>query len=194
MPKVGQEPIRRQQMIEATMACIREEGVTRATMQRIARRAGLTSGLIVHYFADKSGLLEAVYRELYRRLGEATRTRLAKATTAFERLDAILDAQLSEEMLRPDITATWCAIYALIPENPALARLERAYERRLASNLTVALRGIGLPKATAADVAEELMSLIDGLWLNLANRIGLTPARAQAILRRYLDSRAPRRQ
>ena len=36
MPKVGQEPIRRQQMIEATMACIRDEGVNRATMQRIA--------------------------------------------------------------------------------------------------------------------------------------------------------------
>lgn len=192
MPKVGQEPIRRQQMIEATMACIREEGVTRATMQRIARRAGLTSGLIVHYFADKSGLLEAVYRELYRRLGEATRTRLSKAATPREKLDAILDAQLSDEMLRPEIAATWCAIYALIPENPGLARLERAYERRLSSNLTVALREIGLPKAAAADVTEELMSLIDGLWLNLANRIGITPARAQAILRRYLDSRIPR--
>jgi len=192
MPKVGQEPIRRAQMIEATMACIREEGVNRATMQRIAKRAGLTSGLIVHYFTDKAGLFEAVYRELYRSLGEVTRVRLARAKTAVERLNAILDAQLCDEMLQPDVMATWCALYTLVPETPALARLERAYERRIESNLIAALQEMGLPKSEARNITDELTSLIDGLWLNSLSGINLTPAKARAILRRYVSVRIPR--
>lgn len=191
MPKVGQEPIRRQQMIEATMACIREEGVNRATMQRIARRAGLTSGLIVHYFTDKAGLFEAVYRELYRALTEVTRKRLDAAKTPAEKLNAILDSQLCDEMLQPDVMATWCALYSLVPESPDLARLERAYERRIESNLIAALRELGLPKTESINITEELMSLIDGLWLNVSNRIGVTPAKARAILRRYVSIRIP---
>jgi TetR/AcrR family transcriptional repressor of bet genes len=179
-------------MIEATMACIRDEGVNRATMQRIAKRAGLTSGLIVHYFTDKAGLFEAVYRELYRALTEVTRSRLAGAKTPVERLHAILDAQLSDEMLQPDVMATWCALYSLVPETPALARLERAYERRIESNLLAALREMGLPKGEASNITDELTSLIDGLWLNTSNRISMTPSKARAILRRYVSIRIPR--
>jgi len=191
MPKLGQEPIRRRQMIEATMACIRAEGVNRATMQRIARRAGLTSGLIVHYFTDKAGLFEAVYRELYRSLSEITRARLKTAHTPKEKLHAILDSQLCNEMLQPDIMATWVALYSLIPESPALARLERAYERRIESNLISTLRGIGLPASEARNITEELMSLIDGLWLNVLSRIGVTPVKARNILKRYVATRIP---
>ena len=185
------EPIRRRQMIEATMACILQDGVGKASMQRIARHAGITSGLIVHYFDDKDGLLEAVYRDLYRRLGAETLLRLRRAKSPAKRLKAILDAQVCDEMLRPEVVATWCAIYTKIPEKPALARLERLYERRLNSNLVHALRQLGLSRREATEIAEELMSLIDGLWLNLANRIGLQAANARRILYRYLKHRVP---
>ena len=191
MPKVGMEPIRRRQMIDATMTSILEDGIGKASMQRIARRAGLTSGLIVHYFDDKDGLLEAVYRDLFRRLGADTLQRLRKAEIPAERLLALLEAQVSDEMLRPEVVATWCAIYAKIPEIPALARLERAYERRLTSNLVHVLRQLGHTREAATEISEELMSLIDGLWLNLANRISLEPEDARRILFRYLYHRVP---
>ena len=158
---------------------------------RIAKRAGLTSGLIVHYFTDKAGLFEAVYRELYRAHQDQIQKRLVKAKTPAERLNALLDAQLCDEMLQPDVTATWIALYALVPDSPVLARLERAYERRLQSNLLSMLQDIGLSRGEANNVAEELMSLLDGLWFNVANRIGITPAKARAILRRYISIRIP---
>lgn len=191
MPKVGMEPIRRRQMIDATMACILQDGVGKASMQRIARHAGITSGLIVHYFDDKDGLLEAVYRDLYRRLGAETQRRLLNAKSPAQRLKEILDAQVCDEMLQPEVVATWCAIYTKIPEKPALARLERLYERRLKSNLVHALRQLGLSRQEATEISEELMSLIDGLWLNLANRIGLQAENARRILNRYLKHRVP---
>jgi TetR/AcrR family transcriptional repressor of bet genes len=117
---------------------------------------------------------------------------LSAAKTPVERLNAILDSQLCDEMLQPDVMATWCALYSLVPETPGLARLERAYERRVESNLLAALREMGLPKSEAGNIVEELMSLIDGLWLNTLNRINMTPAKARAILRRYLSMRIPR--
>lgn len=191
MPKVGMEPIRRRQVIDATMACILEEGMSRASMQRIARRAGITSGLILHYFDDKNGLFEAVYRDLYRRLGEETLQRLKQAATPTERLYAVMEAQVSDEMLQPQTVATWFAICAKIPEIPELARLERANARRLTSNLVYTLKQIGLSRSDSADIAEEFMALIYGLWLSLANRTPITPQKARDILLRQIRARLP---
>jgi MraZ protein len=59
MPKVGMQPIRRRQLIDATLEAINEVGMHDATIAQIARRAGVSTGIISHYFKDKNGLLEA---------------------------------------------------------------------------------------------------------------------------------------
>src|SRR5690625_6795075 len=59
LPKIGMQPIRRQQLIQATMAAIDEVGLADATVLRIARHAGVSAGIISHYFGGKDGLLEA---------------------------------------------------------------------------------------------------------------------------------------
>ncbi len=53
MPKVGMQPIRRQQLIEATMAAVNEVGMHEASIAQIAKRAGVSNGIISHYFRDK---------------------------------------------------------------------------------------------------------------------------------------------
>ena len=50
----------RLRVIEAAIECIAEDGFDRATTTRIARRAGVTWGLLQHQFGDKASLLEAV--------------------------------------------------------------------------------------------------------------------------------------
>ncbi len=40
MPKVGMQPIRRRQLIDATLSTINEVGINDATIAQIARRAG----------------------------------------------------------------------------------------------------------------------------------------------------------
>lgn len=59
MPKVGMKPIRRRQLIDATLDAINEVGMHDATIAQIARRAGVSTGIISRYFRDKNGLLEA---------------------------------------------------------------------------------------------------------------------------------------
>ena len=64
MPKVGMELIRRQQLIEATLESVAEVGLHATTINSISKRAGLSSGIISHYFGGKQGLIEATVRFL----------------------------------------------------------------------------------------------------------------------------------
>ncbi len=50
MPKLGMQSIRRRQLIDATLEAINEVGMHDATIAQIARRAGVSTGIISHYF------------------------------------------------------------------------------------------------------------------------------------------------
>ena len=60
-PKVVED--RREQLIDAAMRVFSQKGFTRATNRDIAREAGITPGLIYHYFENKEALLKAVIEE-----------------------------------------------------------------------------------------------------------------------------------
>ena len=64
MPKVGMEPIRRQQLIDATIESVAQRGLQATTINSISKNAGLSSGIISHYFGGKQGLIEATVRYL----------------------------------------------------------------------------------------------------------------------------------
>ncbi|MCB5410332.1 transcriptional regulator BetI [Pseudogemmobacter faecipullorum] len=191
MPKVGMEPVRRRQIIAATMAAIHKEGITRATFGRIAREAGVAPALIQHYFADKETLLLETFRSIYREFTAGMRRRLALANSPQERVTALLEAQIAPSVLTPEAVNTWLAIYALIGEYPLLQRIEHAFDRRFLSTLSQALRAMGIGRAEASDLAEELAIFIDGLWQNTANPVTFTPERARTLLYRVLQRLLP---
>lgn len=57
-PKVVED--RREQIIDAAMHVFAQKGFVRATNKDVAREAGITPGLIYHYFENKEALLMAV--------------------------------------------------------------------------------------------------------------------------------------
>ncbi len=57
-PKVVED--RREQIIDAAMHVFAQKGFARATNKDIAREAGITPGLIYHYFDSKEALLKAI--------------------------------------------------------------------------------------------------------------------------------------
>jgi AcrR family transcriptional regulator len=57
-PKVVED--RREQILDAAMHVFAEKGFARATNKDIARRAGITPGLIYHYFESKEALLMTI--------------------------------------------------------------------------------------------------------------------------------------
>jgi AcrR family transcriptional regulator len=86
MPKLGMAPIRRQQLVEAAISVIHEQGFDRATVARIARRAGVSSGMVHHYFKDKDELLFATMRHLLADLRSDATARLKAAVHPSDRI------------------------------------------------------------------------------------------------------------
>nr|HET6901499.1 TetR/AcrR family transcriptional regulator [Ktedonobacteraceae bacterium] len=60
-PKIVED--RREQIIDAAMRVFAQKGFAKATNKDIAREAGITAGLIYHYFKSKEDLLGVVIEE-----------------------------------------------------------------------------------------------------------------------------------
>lgn len=167
MPKLGMQEIRREQLIDATIGTIERYGFAETTIARISQAAGLSSGIISHYFGGKNALLEATMRSLLRELRNATVSRLRLCGSAEERIDAIVAANFAPEQFTARVCAAWLAFYAQVPWSPELARLHRVYVRRLRSNLLHAYRQC-LDAEDAAQAAEGMSALIDGIYVRAA--------------------------
>ncbi len=189
MPKVGMEPVRRQQLIKATMAAIDEVGLADATVMRIARHAGVSAGIISHYFGGKDGLLEATMRQILSDLGEAVAARRRELTTTSPRdnIGAIIDGNFDRSQVTGPVAKTWLAFWASSMHKPELARLQQVNDRRLYANLCHQFRRL-MPRDEARACARALAALIDGLWLRGALTLeGLDSDEARRLARDYLD-------
>ncbi len=183
MPKLGMEPIRRAALVKATIDEIGDRGSLDVTVGQIARRAGMSSALAHHYFGGKEQIFLAAMRHTLTVYGAEVRGALAMAQGPRARIEAVIRAGFSHSNFRPEVIAAWLNFYVLARTSADAARLLRIYQRRLRSNLVHGLAP--LVGARAADVAERLGGLIDGLYL----RQGLSlsppdgPAATRAVLR-----------
>jgi len=165
MPKKDVEPVRREQLIRATFQTIDEIGMADATVATIARKAGLSSGIVAHYFGDKDGLLNAAMRQILRELKAAVaRYRDAAAGDARSQLRAIVDGNFDDSQTNGTAMRVWLTFWAASMHQPELARLQRANDQRLFSNLCHQFNR-QLPHAQARLSARGLAAMIDGLWL-----------------------------
>ncbi|MBS1166059.1 MAG: betI 2 [Proteobacteria bacterium] len=172
MPKLGMQPIRRQQLIVAAVAAIHERGLNGVTMGDIAKRAGVSPALAHHYFGSKDELLAATMRHLLGEFALAARHRLADAAGPRARVDAILEASFAPEQFSPAL----------------IARLLAIYLKRLEANLRHDLRPLVGEGAVA--LARGIAAMIDGLWLHAAlPTLHRSPDEALGILRDYVDGR-----
>ncbi|WP_279583347.1 TetR/AcrR family transcriptional regulator, partial [Fodinicola feengrottensis] len=65
------EQARRAQMVQCAVEEIAENGYPAASLAAIARRAGVSRGVISYHFADKDDLVEQVIADFYRHLVES---------------------------------------------------------------------------------------------------------------------------
>ena len=81
MPKVSQlhRDSRRQQILEAALACFSDDGFHQTGMAEIVRRSGLSRGAVYGYFASKDDIIEAIADDRHQR--EAILNEVAKQAT-----------------------------------------------------------------------------------------------------------------
>ena len=161
------EEVRRAQLIEVTIDSLAEVGYVGTTLAEIARRAGVSPGLVAHYFGDKDGLLSGAFRTLARSLAARVRARLALAHSARGRVQAVIDTNLAPEEFDKRTGTAWLAFWGQVLHVEGLKRVQTAYQRRMLSNLRSDLR-LMIPGDEARSLAAMIAAMIDGVWLRAA--------------------------
>ncbi|MGH6874208.1 MAG: choline-binding transcriptional repressor BetI [Aestuariivirgaceae bacterium] len=191
MPKLGMRPIRRRQLVDAAIASIHQYGLAETTIARIAEKAGVSPGIIHHYFADKDDLLFETMRHLLEILRRHAVAGLTQAESPRARLHAIVEASFAEDQFSDTVSAAWLGLYGNARQSSRLARILRLYHARLRSNLVHALRYLVEPHEVEG-LAEGIASMIDGLWLRCALRGDTSdPRMPRALTHAYIEARLP---
>jgi betaine-aldehyde dehydrogenase len=190
LPRDELEESRRGQLIAVTIDSLAELGYVSSTLAQIAGRAGVSPGLVAHYFGDKDGLLEAAFRSLSRRVGDQVRARLARARTPRGRVQAVIDANLAPAEFDQRTGTAWLAFWGQVVHVPRLKRVQRVYQQRTLSNLQHALKQL-LPADAARSLAYMIAAMIDGVWLRaaLSEWTEADSESARALLTAFVDGR-----
>lgn len=187
MPRMKVRDFRRKELIDAAIASIANHGLPDTTLATIAEEAGVSPGLVSHYFEGKEELLAATLLRLVKDLAIEIKRRTPASATGRERLCAIIDGCLENEQLRPGSMLAWQAFWAQIPYDPYLASLQRMVNRRFRSNIRLALREL-LPKDRVEETYLGLYAMIDGFWIRqFVDPASFTMSDARQVCHRYLD-------
>ncbi|MFN3662500.1 TetR/AcrR family transcriptional regulator [Yoonia sp.] len=197
------EEARRAALIDATLDCIAEGGPQAATVRAIAVKAGVTPGLIKHYFDTKEELVAAAHETLMTRLTEASAAALDDPPAdPVARLAGFVANAVTPPVVDPRAVALWAASMQLVPRDAAMRAVHErtylAFRNRLEAMIVDALRAMDQPcdPATTRSLAIAGNALLDGLWIEasvLPDQFATGEMRSLAIraFGRLLDLKLP---
>jgi len=166
------EAERRKDLIRATLDCIAEVGLQGATVREIASRAGVTPGLIRHYFSTKDQMLQAAYREVMTDMtASVVLSADGEGKAAPARLHDFIVANLTPPVADPRKLSLWAAFISHVRVDPAFSEIHResylafreALETLVAAVLTE--NGEKADPLRCRDLAIAINGVIDGLWI-----------------------------
>lgn len=162
------EERRRDALIAAALDLIAEGGPGAATVRAIAERAGVTPGLIRHYFRTKEDLTRAAYRAVMERMNAANAAVLETAPPCPEaRLAVFVAASLRPPVMDSAATGLWAGFIHLVRRDAAMRAVHEAtylaYRDQLQA-LIAALPTRHDPLLLRRQ-AIACNGVIDGLWL-----------------------------
>ncbi len=160
---------RRAEIIAAALRCLAKGGLGAFTVSEICAEAGISHGLINHYFASKEDLLVATYDKVAEDLVGLTRaavTRTSRRPT--DKLVAMVESSFDDAIFNNTNLSVWVALWGQVRTHEGLrqkhSELYEGYHRSIARivDQIAAERGRTVESDT---MARSLTALIDGLWL-----------------------------
>ncbi|MCA1443616.1 TetR family transcriptional regulator C-terminal domain-containing protein [Ensifer sp. IC4062] len=159
---------RRQELIEATLDCIAEFGLKGATVRQIAIRAGVTAGLVRHYFESKDQMVAEAYRAVIASLTEQAQNVEGDPAT---RLREFIAVNFTEPVADSRSVSLWAAFISQVRVDPILAEIHRegylAFRNTLQELLSefLAAKGRRASEEECRRYAIAINGLVDGLWV-----------------------------
>lgn len=180
--------VRRADLISACAKGLAQQGAQGISVRSICTEAGVSPGLLRHYFDGIDALIAATYRWT----GDKVQSALAEAVAAAsqsprDRLLAYLTASFVPPIADPELLATWLAFWALTKTDAQIASLHGEIYRDFRADLEALLAACqpGDHRLTAV----ALTALVDGLWLELS--LGDAPfsrEEAGTLVEKWLDA------
>jgi AcrR family transcriptional regulator len=190
MPKIVDHDKRRDEIALVACRVVAQVGFDQATIVRIAREAGYTTGMVAHYFDTKQDIIIAALRLILRRIEE----RLSRQAGAAEpQLLALLTEALPVDEARYTECAFWIAFWGQVPSDRRLKSINawlhreylRLFERCLARGWHEWPRW---PAATRRQVLGSVVTFINGITAStVASRSDWPAERQVAQLRLQLE-------
>jgi TetR/AcrR family transcriptional repressor of bet genes len=182
MPKIVDHDKRRDEIALIACRVVAEHGFEKASMVRIARGAGYTTGMLAHYFDSKQDIIIAALRLILRRIEE----RLTQPAPGAARADllALLTEALPVDEQRRTECAFWTAFWGQVSTDRRLRRINgwvhgeylRLFERCLAQAWPAWREW---PADTREQVLRSLVTFINGLTAGAVANAGDWPPQRQ---------------
>jgi AcrR family transcriptional regulator len=191
MPKIVDHSQRRDEIALVACRVVAENGFEKASMVRIARAAGYTTGMLAHYFDTKQDIIIAALRLILRRIDE--RLTQPEASTTRPDLLALLTEALPVDAHRRTECAFWTTFWGQVSTDKRLKRINawvhreylRLFERCLAQSWAAWPQWSA---ATREQVLRSLVTFINGLTASaVANASDWPPERQIEQLRLQLQ-------
>jgi AcrR family transcriptional regulator len=179
---------RRAALIEATLRCLKREGRDGLSARRIGAEAGISIGLINHYFPSKDDLVAAAYETLADRQLAMLRESAEAGGDPVARLRAFVAAFFGPDILDREVLRAWIVFWAMAFESEAVRGVHESSSGRFLQALGHLLAAARTDLADPASEATELSALLDGLWVEwcLADA-PFAAAEGRAICDRWID-------
>lgn len=170
-PRTLSREERRMQLLEATIATIAECGLSRTTLTEVARRAGLSHGLVLFHFETKEKLLVETLdylSEEYRKNWQAALDGSGPAPE--QKLAALIDADFSPQVCQPSRVSAWSAFWGESQSRPLYlskcGENDGLYIRTLES-VCAGMNAAHSYKIDPARAARLIRITIEGTWLEM---------------------------
>lgn len=193
IPRRAEPDVRRQSLIAACARVLAREGAAGTSVRVIAREAGVSPGLITHYFTGIEALIAATYADVDQTVRAAMEVAVAAAgTDPRARLDAFVTASFAPPIADRALLATWIAFWSLVSARADIARQHDDQYAAYRARLTEMLDACGVAPDRLRLAAITLAAVVDGLWLELCLSPGCFSAQeAGVIARAQIDSLMP---
>jgi AcrR family transcriptional regulator len=164
MPKVGMGPIRREQICRAAAKIISEHGFAGTTMRMVAEEAGVSTGMLNHYFSNRMEMLEETLLFVSTRQQEREARSMEGIEPGERRLRALIASVLPSDQETNEAWRVWIAAHGASVRLPQLRRLMASRNQLWSEILQRGLEGV-----VASDGADrvpypwQLDALMNGL-------------------------------
>jgi TetR/AcrR family transcriptional regulator, transcriptional repressor of bet genes len=182
MPKIVDHAQRRDEIALVACRVVAAHGFDQASMVRIAREAGYTTGMLAHYFESKQDIIIAALRLILRRIDERL-THPPGATVRADLLALLTEALPIDEHRRTEC-AFWTTFWGQVTADKRMKRINawvhkeymRLFERCLAESWS---EWPQWTVGTREQVLRSLVTFINGLTASAVANPSDWPAEKQ---------------